>query len=393
MAAPHDDTGDDYDQHCEVSEENENNENLPLVIVDLLRMLEENKRAEDPLDTTPLPVAAMKCLLEVIRRSKSNTMMGLQDELRHATDDMMDYAARHSARVLRGKSYFSMASGCDLFLQYVTRTFLELPSFDDCISQVLERAERLADVSLSARSRIAAAGRPFLRDGQTVLTHGYSRVVVELLVEAARAGARFSVVVAEGRPDAGGARMARDLAEKAGVPATVVLDSAVANVMERCVDAVVVGAEGVAENGGIVNKIGTYGMGVLARELGKPFYVAVESYKFTRSYPLNNSDLPEMRTFAKKKREETTADADAEPSSSSTTTADGAAIGDRLDFVDTTMTTTAGSLPRPIELPDGVRVENPPCDFTPAKYITLLFTDIGVFTPSAVSDELIRLYQ
>jgi translation initiation factor 2B subunit (eIF-2B alpha/beta/delta family) len=46
-----------------------------------------------------------------------------------------------------------------------------------------------------------------------------------------------------------------------------------------------------------------------------------------------------------------------------------------------------------VDLPSTVEVQNPPCDFTPAKYITLLFTDLGVLTPSAVSDELIRLYQ
>jgi translation initiation factor eIF-2B subunit alpha len=46
-----------------------------------------------------------------------------------------------------------------------------------------------------------------------------------------------------------------------------------------------------------------------------------------------------------------------------------------------------------IILPENVKVDNPPCDYTPAKFITLLFTDLGVLTPSAVSDELIRLYQ
>jgi translation initiation factor 2B subunit (eIF-2B alpha/beta/delta family) len=44
-------------------------------------------------------------------------------------------------------------------------------------------------------------------------------------------------------------------------------------------------------------------------------------------------------------------------------------------------------------LPSNVAVENPPTDFTPYNYITLIFTDLGVLTPSAVSDELIRLYQ
>lgn len=43
--------------------------------------------------------------------------------------------------------------------------------------------------------------------------------------------------------------------------------------------------------------------------------------------------------------------------------------------------------------PTGVELHAPKCDYTPAKYITLLFTDLGVLTPAAVSDELIKLYQ
>ena len=51
------------------------------------------------------------------------------------------------------------------------------------------------------------------------------------------------------------------------------------------------------------------------------------------------------------------------------------------------------SVPGLVVLPKEVKVENSLCDYTPAKYITLLLTDLGVLTPSAVSDELIRLYQ
>lgn len=53
------------------------------------------------------------------------------------------------------------------------------------------------------------------------------------------------------------------------------------------VDLVLVGAEGVVENGGVINKLGTYQIAVCAKSLNKPFYVAAESYKFARLYPLN----------------------------------------------------------------------------------------------------------
>ena len=287
--------------------------------------------------------------------------------------------------LLAGRSHISLSSGCELFLKYVTRASLETPVFQECKSQVLERGERFAEFSTNARGRIATVGSPFVREGSVVLTHGRSKVVEALLLRAALVEKkRFRVIVLEGRPDAGGAKSAKTYAN-AGIPTTVVLDSAMGYIMER-VDLVIVGAEGVVENGGTVNKVGTFALGVTAKELGVPFYVAAESYKFTRLYPLNNADLPEM---------------------GSTT-----GIGRSLRFLDTLAwsannnsthdaTTSSSSQkekeeeihPYVVNLPSSVSIENPPCDFTPAKYITLLFTDLGVLTPSAVSDELIRLYQ
>jgi translation initiation factor eIF-2B subunit alpha len=342
-------------------------------------------------------------------------MMGLQADLREASDVMVTFAKKGGPipsvlatttagdgdddnsnnfdnkqlqkkciYLLAGRSHIALSSGCELFLKYVTRASLETPDFTTCKSQVLERGERFAEFSLAARDRISSVGGPFVREGSVVLTHGRSRVVESLLLRAALVEKkRFRVMVLEGRPDAAGAKSARTY-EKNGIPTTVVLDSAMGYVMER-VDMVIVGAEGVVENGGVVNKVGTFSLGVMAKELGVPFYVAAESYKFTRLYPLNNSDLPEM----------------------------GGIGGSQLQFLDTLNWTASDggggedekkeefSSPSTlqevtdyiVDLPSTVEVQNPPCDFTPAKYITLLFTDLGVLTPSAVSDELIRLYQ
>lgn len=329
-----------------------------------------------------------------------------QADLRDASDVMIEFAKRGgpiqsntdtndnktttTRYLLAGRSHISLSSGCELFLKYVTRASLETPGFQECKSQVLERGERFAEFSTNARGRIATVGSPFVREGSVVLTHGRSKVVEALLLRAALVEKkRFRVIVLEGRPDAGGAKSAKTYAN-AGIPATVVLDSAMGYIMER-VDLVIVGAEGVVENGGTVNKVGTFALGVMAKELSVPLYVAAESYKFTRMYPLNNADLPEMGK--------------------------GDGVGGSLRFLDTLAwsandsnkyhsekeeegtgaertTTDSSSLhPYVVNLPPSVSIKNPPCDFTQVKYITLLFTDLGVLTPSAVSDELIRLYQ
>ncbi|OEU10090.1 nagb/rpia/CoA transferase-like protein [Fragilariopsis cylindrus CCMP1102] len=313
------------------------------------------------------PVAAIKALLGVVERSNATTMMELQDELKQAREIVMqDFLKRqqepwmHSSSVSSSSSspgcgssggrsgarnMIALASGCDLFLKYATRTFLEHGDFVASRNQVVERGQRFAGISLAARDRIAHIGADFIQEGQTVLTHGWSRVVASILLKAAETK-HFDIIFLEGRPDAAGAKAARAYAShESKIPTTVVLDSAMGYVMES-VDVVLVGAEAVVENGGFVNKMGTYALATCAKAHGKPFYVASESYKFARLYPLNQQDLPVM---------------------------------DKLF--------------EPVNLPENVRVENSPCDFTPAKFITLLFTDLGVLTPSAVSDELIRLYQ
>ena len=57
---------------------------------------------------------------------------------------------------------------------------------------------------------------------------------------------------------------------------------------------VLVGAEAVVENGGIINKLGSYQIAIAAKALNRPLYVAAESYKFARLYPLSQRDLPEV---------------------------------------------------------------------------------------------------
>ena len=332
---------------------------IPIVLQDLRGFLERKGGPQSLFDKSVMatPVAAIKALLGVVQRSKATTMMGLQDELKQARDIMVkDFENRDEANS-RGGSLIALSSGCELFLKYVTRSFLELPDFEASRQEVLERGERFAGVSVAARDRIAHVAADFIQEGMTVLTHGWSRTVASVLLEAAKTK-HFDIIILEGRPDATGAKVAQSYStHSSNIPTKVVLDSAMGYIMES-VDIVLVGAEAIVENGGCVNKLGTYALATCAKAHGKPFYVASESYKFARLFPLNQKDLPNIGSSALK-----------------------------------CFDTTTGNDDGKIDLPDNVKVENPPCDFTPAKFITLLFTDLGVLTPSAVSDELIRLYQ
>lgn len=294
-------------------------------------------------------------------------MMGLERELKDAASTL----ERCNPTAL------SLKAGCELFLRFATRTSaLELADFAAakahivdvsvwlcvwccvCVSRLYffrspshppptqQRGVHFAETSTRARATIADLGARFVRPGATVLTHGHSRVVLALLRCAAARGVHFSVVVTEGRPDGTGLTMARTLTDL-GVPVVAILDAGAASALAaRKIDLVLVGAEAVVESGGVVNKLGTLGIAIAAGAAGVPVYVAAESYKFARIYPLGQDSLPAERAH--------------------------------VDFGPLT--------------PRGVKVDVPSRDYTPPKHIALLFTDLGVLTPAAVSDELIQLY-
>mmetsp|Transcript_1062 Transcript_1062/g.2324 ORF Transcript_1062/g.2324 Transcript_1062/m.2324 type:complete len:388 (-) Transcript_1062:885-2048(-) len=365
---------------------NQNNDFQSLVLQDLRSYLNSHTGELFDMSVMSIPVCAIKTLLGVVQRSTATTMMELQDELRQARTAMIEeYTCQQKQQHDRGGGLIALTSGCDLYMKYVTRTFLEFPDFETSRVQILERGQKFAGMSMLARDRICTLADDFIQEGQTVLTHGWSRVVSSILLKAAETK-HFDIIFLEGRPDAAGARAATEYANHpTQIPTTVVLDAAVGHVMER-VDVVLVGAEAVVENGGFVNKMGTYALAACAKAHGKPFYVAAESLKFSRLFPLNQRDLPDMGntpvSFV-----DTTKSTSSSSSSSSTTTGTPDKDDDSLNGPNNSQDLQS------IDLPGSVTVDNPPCDFTPASFITLLFTDLGVLTPSAVSDELIKLYQ
>ncbi|XP_073304079.1 uncharacterized protein [Primulina huaijiensis] len=280
-------------------------------------------------------VAAIRALSSVIRSSQATTMMELEIELKRASDLLKSWDI----------TSISLTAGCDLFMRYVTRTSaLEYEDFGSAKSRLIERAEKFGEISYKARKIIAMLCQDFIFDGCTILVHGFSRVVLEVLRTAAQNKKLFRVFCTEGRPDRNGLRLSNELT-KLNLPVKLLIDSAVAYSMDE-VDMVFVGADGVVESGGIINMMGTYQIALVAKSMNKPVYVAAESYKFARMYPLDQKDMvPALRP---------------------------------IDFG--------------VPIPSKVEVETSARDYTPPQYLTLLFTDLGVLTPSVVSDELIQLY-
>ncbi len=148
---------------------------------------------------------------------------------------------------------------------------------------ILSEAHEMAREDEERNRCIGAFGAELVRDGDTILTHCNAGALATVdygtalgVVRAAHEqGKRIHVLVDETRPFLQGARLTAWEMEQAGIPATLITDNMAGHFMSRGrIDVVVVGADRIAANGDVANKIGTYSVAVLAKENGIPFYVA-----------------------------------------------------------------------------------------------------------------------
>jgi ribose 1,5-bisphosphate isomerase len=126
---------------------------------------------------------------------------------------------------------------------------------------------------------IAEIGARRLKEGDVIMTHSYSSSVIAILKRAHQRGKELKAFVTETRPELEGRDVARELATE-GIETTLIIDSAVSHFIEKS-DKVLVGAEAVAANGAIVNKIGTATIAAVAHGARVRVYAAASTYKFS----------------------------------------------------------------------------------------------------------------
>jgi len=216
--------------------------------------------------------------------------------------------------------------------------------------------ERLAREAVAIRDEDAAMcraigehGARLLRDGDTVLTHCNAGALATAELGTALApvyvcreqGKRVAVIADETRPLLQGARLTAWELAQAGVDVTLICDNTAAQVMRAGrVQAVLVGADRIAANGDAANKVGTYGVAVLARAHGVPFYVLAPTSTFDPATPCGARIPIETRAA-----EEVTE-----------------GFGRRT-------------------APQGVKVYSPAFDVTPAELITAIVCEQGILRP------------
>jgi methylthioribose-1-phosphate isomerase len=218
-------------------------------------------------------------------------------------------------------------------------------------TMLVEESQRILDEDIATCRAIGAAGAGLIPEDAGVLTHcnagalataGYG-TALGVIRGAVEAGRHLRVFADETRPVLQGARLTAWELMQDGIDVTLITDNMAAHVMSRgLVQAVVVGADRIARNGDAANKIGTYGVALLAAAHNIPFYVAA---------PLSTVDFA-MATGAEIPIEER--------------------AGDEVTHV----------FGQTAIAPDGVKVMNPAFDVTPARLIRAIVTERGAVAPA-----------
>lgn len=215
---------------------------------------------------TNVAFEAVRALVEQMKVSEAQDRESVLSEISRARDILFDSretepfmrnAIRYVEWNMREAEWETTAE-----FQGLIQTFS-----DDLLAEFREARERIIDV-----------GSKRILDGARIMTHCHSSAVSEILRAAKANGRDFEVILTETRPRYQGRITAREMIE-AGIKATMIVDSAARNFMNKS-DLVLVGADAITSEGNVINKIGTSQIALAAQEARTPFYVATELLKF-----------------------------------------------------------------------------------------------------------------
>jgi len=214
---------------------------------------------------------------------------------------------------------------------------------------LVKQANKMADEDEQRNRRMGDFGADLIEDGDTVLTHCNAGALATVdygtalgvLRSAHRQGKNIHVFADETRPLLQGARLTAWELVQEGIPATLITDNMAGHFMSRGrISKVIVGADRIAANGDVANKIGTYSVAVLAKENGVPFYVAAPTSTVDLSIPSGDGIPIEER--------------------------------DPREVLHVSGCRVAA---------EGVNVANPAFDVTPNRFISAIITEEGVVWP------------
>lgn len=220
---------------------------------------------------------------------------------------------------------------------------------EDIRKELLRSAQHMADEDVAINKRMAEHGAQLVRDGDTILHHCNTGALAAVdwgtalgvIRTAHEQGKHIHVLLDETRPRLQGARLSAWELDQYGIPFDIIADNAAGHFMRTGqVDIVLVGSDRTAANGDVANKIGTYKLGVIARENGIPFYPVV---------PTSTVDLS-------------------------------LASGDEIPIEERSADEVRAPFGTPI-VPEHYPARNPAFDVTPHRYVTGIVTENGIAYP------------
>jgi methylthioribose-1-phosphate isomerase len=217
---------------------------------------------------------------------------------------------------------------------------------EEIVQSLISEAQKIRLEDIAICEAIGRHGEPLVPDGKTVLTHcnagalataGYG-TALGVIRAAVSAGKKIDVFADETRPFLQGARLTAWELQRDGIATTVITDNMAGHFLHSGrIGCVVVGADRIAANGDVANKIGTYSVAVLAKENGIPFYVAAPVSTFDLTLASGDAIPIEQRSLAE------------------VTHFRGVAVA-----------------------PEAINAQNPAFDVTPARYVTAIVCEHGV---------------
>ncbi|MFH1328664.1 MAG: ribose 1,5-bisphosphate isomerase [Candidatus Bathyarchaeota archaeon] len=260
-------------------------------------------------------------------------------EARNIPDFLMEIEEASRLLLSTRPTAVSLPNTIKFVMKHVLEAKGRFKEINEIKSYTIDVAENFIQESKDAVKKIGEIGARRINKGDVLLTHCNSQTAIEVIKTAWAQNKKIKVFVTETRPRFQGRVTAKILGEN-GIPTVIVVDSAVRYIMNK-VDKVVVGADAVAANGAVVNKIGTSTIALAAKEARTPFFVAAETFKFDP-----DTSAGELITIEERDSSEVISK-------------------------------------RELEKLSNIKVFNPSFDITPPEYIDLIITEKGVIPPQA----------
>lgn len=248
-----------------------------------------------------MPVAAIEALVELLSHTTASTVFETIEIVKSQIELLKTSVSNP----------IPPTAGAELFMKTLLRSLRQETgdlgskmrvasnsdmSFDEMRQYLVRNSRNFAAQAKAARVAIADVGARYVTPGSTVMTSGGSRCVKQLLLRAAERRTELNgspdfrvIYVMDGSADSEPAVKA--LRER-GVPVSTVDVASMAHAMKLGrVDRVFVGAEAVCQRGGVLSRMGTYQLAMVARSLKKDFYVVTETHKFAMILPVDQTDV------------------------------------------------------------------------------------------------------